>query len=173
MPSGRLGALIGLTAGRLGSASQLRPGKAKHATSRSMWLKRARSMPIMVVDPVPLIMRGGRAPSMRSCWFSQQVLAAVPFQIALVPTHRPLLRHQDQLHQSSHAAKADVRCRMISNHRLITSGSVVARVQSPAPLFVEISGTSNQAPRQRAELSAMPTQVLRQGGPPLCLFGNA
>ena len=37
-------------------------------------------------------------------------------------------------------SQTDVRCRMILNNRLITSGSVVARVQSLAGSFVEIRG---------------------------------
>ena len=59
----------------------------------------------------------------------------------LFPTHRPALRHQDQLHQKlTRRSQADVRCRMILKPPFDHFGIGRGVMQSMAPFFVEISG---------------------------------
>ena len=52
---------------------------------------------------------------MRSCWFAQEVLAAVPFQIALVPTCRRCFATKINYMKAHTRSQTDVRCQMILN----------------------------------------------------------
>jgi hypothetical protein len=90
---------------------------------RSVWLNGARTMSIMVVDPVrrPL---GCCIPALLLV-LTTASLQRFPSR-SLVPMHRPLLRHQDQLCQESHPVSSR---RSLSDDLettvLITLGAVV------------------------------------------------
>ena len=98
MPSARLDWLIG--SGWAASAVRVHGvGRPKPPICRSVWLNVARTMSIMVVDPV-------RRPLGCSIPALLLVLTTASLQRfhsrSLVAIYRPLLRHQDQLCQESH-----------------------------------------------------------------------
>jgi hypothetical protein len=78
---------------------------------------------------------------MRSCWFSQEVLAAVPFQIALVPTYAGRCFATKINYMKAHTrSQTDVRCRMILKQPFDHFGIGRRVVQFLARFFVEIRG---------------------------------
>jgi hypothetical protein len=120
-------------------------------------------MSIMVVDLVPLIIREDPwllhpcAPSHRSSqrFPSRPRSFQHTYRCSAIKINR----------QKSHPFLADVRCRMILKLPFDHFGIGRGIVQSMALFLLRSAAASNQALTQRAEVSAMPTRVLRQGGP--------
>ena len=162
MPSARLDWLIG--SGWAASAVRVHGvGRPKPPICRSVWLNVARTMSIMVVDPV-------RRPLGCSIPALLLVLTTASLQRfhsrSLVAIYRPLLRHQGQLCQESHTRSLN-RCSLLDDLETTFDhfGSGRAVVHSMALFFVEISGCMEPGIKERAQVLAIPAQVLRQGSP--------
>ena len=126
----------------------------------SMWQGRCRSWSlIQCEDPLA-------APSLRSCWCSLQRPCSGSIPDRLLQYTDRLLRHQDQLCQESHTRSLN-RCSLLDDLETTFDhfGSGRAVVHSMALFFVEISGCMEPGIKERAQVLAIPAQVLRQGSP--------
>jgi hypothetical protein len=145
MPSARLDWLIG--SGWAASAVRVHGvGRPKPPICRSVWLNVARTMSIMIVDPM-------RRPLGCSIPALLLVLTTASLQRfhsrSLVAIYRPLLRHQDQLCQESHTRSLN-RCSLLDDLEtiLITLGAVVPSC-TPWPCSLLRSAAAwNQASRK-------------------------